>query len=791
MPIISNFPTGDIPGDATPKVANGAGSAGTATSFSREDHVHPAQTDITGNAGSATKLKDKRTISLTSGVTGSAQFDGTGNVEITATVTPMTGATAEAAGTAGAVPAPQKNQQGLFLNGAGQWATPTNTTYSDMGPASGEAAGTHGLVPAPKQGDQAKFLNGAGKWDTPTDTKYNDMVGASSSAAGTHGLVPAPQQNDEGKFLNGAGKWAVPANTDTKVNMAKKSAKSYLLGTTTAPGDSVTGVTAVADSAVYMDAAAGNITATIFTGALSGKATSAGTADTATKLSAVHKINLTGDATASISFDGSTDASGTVTIKDMGAASSSAEGSHGLVPKPGAGAEGKFLRGDGTWQVPVNTTYQPFKGANGSAAGGQGLVPTPQAADNVKFLRGDGSWQVPANTDTKVTQQIKTDSVNYPVMLTPSGQSADATTTACFTNAVTINPSTKTVNATTFNGKATTAGTADAATKLAADRKINGVVFNGTGDITVADNTKLPLTGGTVTGPLVEKGGTYVWSTGSGENKAGNMLVAEFQINTNYANGRIVITAQSRSLLTETIEFGFTNGTSIDKHDLLNFRYYGDSFLCLLKTTTSGKWQLYAKKSENYDTIEIVDFQFSYYMQQHITWTWKSSFVETMPTGVVWPTPMKAASSNTADTLTTARNLKVALNNTGTASFNGSANVENIPVTGTLAIANGGTGAADATAARNALGAAGKPTTQTVTITASNLASKSYAATVNGVSATETAQLIIPVPALASQKAYMDAGVKVTGQAANQLTFTCDTAPTATLTVYVVIIPLT
>ena len=53
--------------------------------------------------------------------------------------------------------------------------------------------------------------------------------------------------------------------------------------------------------------------------------------------------------------------------------------------------------------------------------------------------------------------------------------------------------------------------------------------------------------------------------------------------------------------------------------------------------------------------------------------------------------------------------------------------------------------------------------------------------------ADETAQLITPVPALASQSAYYEAGVLCTGQAAGQLTFSCTTVPSADLTVYIVI----
>lgn len=62
--------------------------------------------------------------------------------------------------------------------------------------------------------------------------------------------------------------------------------------------------------------------------------------------------------------------------------------------------------------------------------------------------------------------------------------------------------------------------------------------------------------------------------------------------------------------------------------------------------------------------------------------------------------------------------------------------------------------------------------------------------TVSGVSATETAQLITPTPAIASQSAYYEAGIMCTNQGTNSLTFTCQTVPTSNLTVYVVIQPL-
>lgn len=70
----------------TPKVAGTAAVGSETAKFARGDHVHPAQTSVSGNAGTATKLETARTISLTGDVTGSASFDGSANASITATV---------------------------------------------------------------------------------------------------------------------------------------------------------------------------------------------------------------------------------------------------------------------------------------------------------------------------------------------------------------------------------------------------------------------------------------------------------------------------------------------------------------------------------------------------------------------------------------------------------------------------------------------------------------------------------------------------------------------------------
>lgn len=69
---------------------------------------------------------------------------------------------------------------------------------------------------------------------------------------------------------------------------------------------------------------------------------------------------------------------------------------------PAGGSAGKILgwASDGTaqWVDDKNTTYGAFKGATSSADGGSGLVPTPKSANAGQYLKGDGTWGTPTNT---------------------------------------------------------------------------------------------------------------------------------------------------------------------------------------------------------------------------------------------------------------------------------------------------------------------------------------------------------------------------------------------------------
>ena len=69
---------------------------------------------------------------------------------------------------------------------------------------------------------------------------------------------------------------------------------------------------------------------------------------------------------------------------------------------PSGGKEGQILRwsADGTAVWGADNTYSDMKGATSSTAGTHGLVPAPASGSQASFLRGDGKWAVPTDTNT-------------------------------------------------------------------------------------------------------------------------------------------------------------------------------------------------------------------------------------------------------------------------------------------------------------------------------------------------------------------------------------------------------
>ena len=214
----------------------------------------------------------------------------------------------------------------------------------------------------------------------------------------------------------------------------------------------------------------------------------------------------------------------------------------------------------------------------------------------------------------------------------------------------------------THDGVAKWLGNANTATKLQTARTINGVSFDGTANITIADSTKLPIAGGTMTGDLTLKGNPTADLMAATKKYVDDSVAS--------AGGGDVLAAGNNS---------FTGANTFQN----------------LVTMVSG----------------VV------FTSGTTTLAWKNAtqIVATINASTY------TGNSATATKLATARTITANLASSTAGSFDGSANIT-VGVTGTLPIANGGTGATTAAAARTALGCAPAYTYSTTDLTAGSSA---------------------------------------------------------------------
>ena len=214
----------------------------------------------------------------------------------------------------------------------------------------------------------------------------------------------------------------------------------------------------------------------------------------------------------------------------------------------------------------------------------------------------------------------------------------------------------------THDGVAKWSGNSATATKLETARTINGVSFDGTANITIADSTKLPIAGGTMTGDLTLKGNPTTDLMAATKKYVDDCVAS--------AGGGDVLAAGNNS---------FTGANTFQN----------------LVTMVGG----------------VV------FTSGTTTLAWKNAtkIVATINASTY------TGNSATATKLATARTITANLASSTAGSFDGSANIT-VGVTGTLPIANGGTGATTAAAARTALGCAPAYTYSTTDLTAGSSA---------------------------------------------------------------------
>lgn len=269
-------------------------------------------------------------------------------------------------------------------------AQDTNTTYTTA------TATTLGLIKIGYTASGKNYpvvLDSEGKayvsvpW-TDTNTTYSAFKGASSSAAGSVGLVPAPASGQTTLYLKSDGTWGTPTNTTY----------STATVTTAGIGKLYTATGTATD---------GSMTQKAITDALAGKAASSHThtkaqitdfptsmpaSDVYAWAKAASKPTYT---PTEVGVIGTAPTSGQVAVFD---------GTTGKIKSTGFTIAASVPSGAKF----TDTTYGVFKGATSSAAGGAGLVPAPAKGNNGLFLRGDGTWASPANT----TYGLATSSAN-------------------------------------------------------------------------------------------------------------------------------------------------------------------------------------------------------------------------------------------------------------------------------------------------------------------------------------------------------------------------------------------
>lgn len=149
----------------------------------------------------------------------------------------------------------------------------------------------------------------------------------------------------------------------------------------------------------------------------------------------------------------------------------------------------------GTTYVPITNPVDIMTGATSSTAGVAGLVPAPPAGAQAKFLRGDGTWEIVETSDIKARQALDTSNKNYPLLFSYAETSSTTTNidnTTRRNNSIYVNPSTGTITATNFAGTLngmTISGTSGSTYNLGNITKVEASSTNGKIKINGTDTT--------------------------------------------------------------------------------------------------------------------------------------------------------------------------------------------------------------------------------------------------------------------------------------------------------------
>ena len=230
--------------------------------------------------------------------------------------------------------------------------------------------------------------------DDNVNTTYNVMTGATSSYDGSSGLVPAPTTNDINSYLRGDGTWNNPTDakllTNEDLNDVKTNGIYYAKGNNTVSNRPNISTKAFGLEVICTSV---NYYVQLYY----------------TPSNSVYRrwYDGTNDRWSEWVKDKYTD----TTYSNMGGASSSYDGSSGLVPAPTTNDINSYLRGDGTWNNPTDAKLLTNEDLNDVKTNG------------IYYAKGNNTVSNRPNISTKAFGlEVICTSVNYYVQLyyTPS-----------------------------------------------------------------------------------------------------------------------------------------------------------------------------------------------------------------------------------------------------------------------------------------------------------------------------------------------------------------------------------
>lgn len=151
----------------------------------------------------------------------------------------------------------------------------------------------------------------------------------------------------------------------------------------------------------------------------------------------------------------------------------------------------------------------------------------------------------------------------------------------------------------------------------------------------------IPLTGGTMKGLLNVPYGTAVHGTYGTQGSPGYAHLATIVIKGAYVDAPIELTITRRGDNQPTKIVIMFNGANHNDPTVRTFSVVGATTDVWIYKSAVSTWQLYVKKSGNWDEVNVTEYHNQPYMRNRITISWQKDQISTLPDGAVQATVME------------------------------------------------------------------------------------------------------------------------------------------------------